>query len=186
MRMVNRKQLLTPIAHGALSGKQVFGRGFVSDERIGGDIPQRIDGLGAGIIAADQAAAFVRRCLPRVVYHLTVMRLQECEHTSGNYLANAQTGTEVAKGKSETEFFLAALRIFAPLREIVLRGQSLTIFRCSSANCFASTSPGASIIKSCAEAVFGKAITSRMFSVGTSTIIVRSIPEAMPPCGGVP
>ena len=184
--MVNRQQLLTPIAHGALSGKQIFGRGFVSDERIGGDIPQRIDGLGAGIIAADQAAAFVRRCLPRVVYHLTVMRLQECEHTSGNYLAKAQTGTEVAKGKSETEFFLAALRIFAPLREIVLRGQSLTIFRCSSANCFASTSPGASIIKSCAEAVFGKAITSRMFSVGTSTIIVRSIPEAMPPCGGVP
>src|SRR5713101_7202868 len=96
--MVNRQQLLAPIAHVALCGKQIFGRGFVSDERIGGDIPQRIDGPGSSIIAANQAAAFARRCLPRVLRHLTVMRLQECEHKSGNYLATAQRGTEVAKG----------------------------------------------------------------------------------------
>src|SRR5260370_13854031 len=110
MRMVNRQQLLTPIAHGALSGKQIFGRGFVSDELISGHIPQRIDGLGAGISAAGQAAAFVRRCLPRVVYHLTVMRLQGREHTSGNHLSNAQTRAEVAEIKSESELFMSALR----------------------------------------------------------------------------
>ena len=64
--MVNRQQLLAAIAHGALCGKQIFGRGFVSDERIGGDIPQRIDGPGSSIIAADQAAAFVRGYFTRM------------------------------------------------------------------------------------------------------------------------
>src|SRR5712691_9850401 len=100
MRMVNRQQVLAAIAHGALRGKQILGRGFVSDERIGGDIPQRIDGAGSSVIAADQAAAFAGRCLPRVLYQLTVMRLQECEHTSGDYLAKAQRGTEATKGTS--------------------------------------------------------------------------------------
>ena len=70
--MVNRQQLLAPIAHVALCGKQIFGRGFVSDERIGGDIPQRIDGLGAGIIPADQAAAFVGQLRLFLSYHLPV------------------------------------------------------------------------------------------------------------------
>jgi len=41
-------------------------------------------------------------------------------------------------------------------------------------------------VRSVAEAVLGNAITSRIFSVGTSTINSRSMPGAMPPCGGVP
>ena len=48
------------------------------------------------------------------------------------------------------------------------------------------TAPGASIIKSAADAVFGNAITSRMLSVPANTISRRSIPGAMPPWGGVP
>ena len=64
--MVNRQQLLTAIAHRALRGKQIFGRGFVSDERIGGDISQLIDGPSSSIIAADQAAAFVRGSVTRM------------------------------------------------------------------------------------------------------------------------
>src|SRR5438876_477855 len=87
MRMVDRQQLLAAISHRALRGKQIFGRGFVSDERIGRDIPQWIDGPGSSIIAANQAAAFARRLPSRVVEHFTEMRLRECEHTSGDYLA---------------------------------------------------------------------------------------------------
>src|SRR6185295_9187103 len=43
------------------------------------------------------------------------------------------------------------------------------------------TSPGASIIRSAADADFGNAITSRMLSVPARTIIIRSMPGAMPP-----
>src|SRR5437879_940153 len=118
--MVNRQQLLAMITHRALRGKQIFGRGFVSDERIGGDVPERIDGSGSSIIAADQAAAFARRFPSRVVDHVTEMRLRECEHTSGDYLVKAQRGTEAAKRYFADEFFLAAWRTFAPLREIDL------------------------------------------------------------------
>ena len=64
--MVNRQQLLAAHAHGALRGKQIFGRGFVRDERIGGDISQGINGPGASLIASDQAAAFVRNGLTRM------------------------------------------------------------------------------------------------------------------------
>ncbi len=67
MRMINGQKLLAPIAHRALRSKQIFGRGFVSDERISGDIPQRINGPGASLIAADQAAAFARRFPPSVL-----------------------------------------------------------------------------------------------------------------------
>ncbi len=116
--MVNCQQLLAAIAHGALRGEQIFGRGFVCDERIGGDISQRINRLSASITAANQAAAFMRRFPPRVLYHFTEMRLRECEHTSGDFLAKAQRGTEAAKRYFQGEFFLAPLRIFAPLREI--------------------------------------------------------------------
>src|ERR1041384_6403993 len=48
-------------------------------------------------------------------------------------------------------------------------GQSETTRRCSSSNCLGSTSPGASIIRSAADAVLGNAITSRMLSVPAST-----------------
>ena len=47
--------------------KQTFGRGFVRDQRVGGYVEQGINGPGASIMAADQAAAFVRSCRARVV-----------------------------------------------------------------------------------------------------------------------
>ncbi len=75
--MINSQQLLAAISHRALRGKQIFGRGFVSDVRIGRDIPQRIDGPGSSIIAADQAAAFARRLPSRVVDHFVDMGLLE-------------------------------------------------------------------------------------------------------------
>ena len=65
--MINSKKLLAAISHGALRRKQIFGRGFVSDERIGGDIPQRIDSPGPSIIAADKAAAFAGSLCARVL-----------------------------------------------------------------------------------------------------------------------
>ena len=56
----------------------------------------------------------------------------------------------------------------------------------SSSSCFGSTRPGAALISSAEEATFGKASTSRMLSVPRSTIMMRSRPHAMPPCGGAP
>ena len=64
--MIDGQQLLAAIAHGALRGKQIFGRGFVGDKRIGGDIEQRINRPAASITAADQAAAFAWGCLASV------------------------------------------------------------------------------------------------------------------------
>ncbi len=78
--MINRQQLLAAIAHGALRGKQIFGRRFVSDEPIGGDIPQWIDRPGSSILAADQAAAFVRRGLLGVADDLVDVLVKNSEH----------------------------------------------------------------------------------------------------------
>lgn len=78
--MVDRQQLLSPIAHGALGGKQIFGRSFVSDERIGSDISQRINRLCLRTIAADQATAFVRGSLPSMGNDLANMDILEKNH----------------------------------------------------------------------------------------------------------
>src|SRR5882724_12668021 len=49
-----------------------------------------------------------------------------------------------------------------------------------------STSDGDSAIRSCAAVVFPKAITSRIDFSPASSITTRSMPSAIPPCGGVP
>src|SRR5207302_8621943 len=56
----------------------------------------------------------------------------------------------------------------------------------SSSSCMGSTGLGASSIKSCMLCVFGKAMTSRMFSVPAKSMMMRSMPGAIPPCGGTP
>src|SRR5204862_7457465 len=56
----------------------------------------------------------------------------------------------------------------------------------SSSNCFASTCDGASLIRSCARAVLGNAMTSRSDDAFAISITMRSSPRAMPPCGGAP
>ncbi len=48
------------------------------------------------------------------------------------------------------------------------------------------TSEGASVIRSVALAVFGKAMTSRMEGSPARIEMIRSRPRAMPPWGGVP
>ena len=55
-----------------------------------------------------------------------------------------------------------------------------------SASCEGSTGVGASVSGSKPPEIFGKAITSRMLSVRSSSITARSRPGAMPPCGGAP
>src|SRR5215218_1601516 len=54
----------------------------------------------------------------------------------------------------------------------------------SSSSCLGSTSDGASVIRSVAEAVLGKAITSRMVLRPARSITMRSRPRARPPWGG--
>ena len=49
-----------------------------------------------------------------------------------------------------------------------------------------STGAGASVIGSCACWFLGKAITSRMLSVPSPSMTMRSMPPAQPPCGGTP
>src|SRR5215469_11756838 len=56
----------------------------------------------------------------------------------------------------------------------------------NSSSCPASTVDGASHIRSAPLAVLGKAITSRMFDSPAMSAMMRSYPNAMPPCGGVP
>src|SRR2546422_10589828 len=56
----------------------------------------------------------------------------------------------------------------------------------SSSSCDWSTSEGAPSMRSDIDCVFGNAITSRMLSVPPSIITMRSMPGAMPPCGGTP
>src|SRR5580704_11115104 len=56
----------------------------------------------------------------------------------------------------------------------------------NSRNCPSATGVGASIIRSFAAAVLGKGITSRRLSAPARIITMRSRPNAIPPCGGVP
>ena len=68
-----------------------------------------------------------------------------------------------------------------PLRVSARRPGSLAPSSCSSG-----TSDGAPLIGSTPAWFFGKAITSRRFGSRASTIVIRSIPSAIPPCGGAP
>src|SRR5512143_2571424 len=56
----------------------------------------------------------------------------------------------------------------------------------SSANWLSSGTDGASSIRSLPDWVLGKAITSRMLVCSARSAAQRSIPSAMPPCGGAP
>ena len=65
--MVNRQKLFTTLANFSLGSEKVFGRGFVTDERIYRNIPGAIDCLSSAIgSAANQAAAFVGSGLTRM------------------------------------------------------------------------------------------------------------------------
>ena len=57
---------------------------------------------------------------------------------------------------------------------------------CNSCSCASLIGDGALVSRHCAEAVLGKAITSRMDSVPAIRAAMRSMPNAMPPCGGAP
>ena len=57
---------------------------------------------------------------------------------------------------------------------------------CNSASAFSSTSDGAAIIKSSALPFIGNKITSRIFGSSAISITIRSMPGAIPPCGGAP
>ncbi len=57
---------------------------------------------------------------------------------------------------------------------------------CNSRNAVSSTSEGAFIIKSSALPFIGKSITSRIFGSSAISITIRSMPGAIPPCGGAP
>ena len=65
-------------------------------------------------------------------------------------------------------------------------GRAWTTRMCSSRNCFAVASDGAPIIKSSARWFIGNSTTSRRFSSPHSSMTMRSMPGAMPPCGGAP
>ena len=67
MRVINGEKLFTTLAHHSLGGEQIFGRGFVSDDWIRGDISRAIDCVcGAIASAADKATAFVGISFTRV------------------------------------------------------------------------------------------------------------------------
>ncbi len=55
-----------------------------------------------------------------------------------------------------------------------------------SESCSSDMGEGASVIRHCAPVVFGKGITSRIDSVPAISAAMRSMPKAIPPCGGAP
>ena len=59
-------------------------------------------------------------------------------------------------------------------------------FNVTNPTAFTETPEGASLIRSCARAVLGKAMTSRSDSDPDISITIRSTPRAMPPWGGAP
>ena len=62
--------------------------------------------------------------------------------------------------------------------------QVMAIF--SSSNCFCSTAEGAPIITSYALLFIGNGIISRILSSPASSMTIRSMPGAIPACGGAP
>src|SRR5690606_26028364 len=57
---------------------------------------------------------------------------------------------------------------------------------CTSASCLSGIGDGAPVIRHWPVVVLGKAITSRIDSVPAISAAMRSMPKAMPPCGGAP
>ncbi len=58
--MIDGQQLFAAFAHRALCFEKIFGRGFISDHPINGDVPRPVNGLGPAVRSTDQAATFVR------------------------------------------------------------------------------------------------------------------------------
>src|SRR5690606_12229938 len=71
----------------------------------------------------------------------------------------------------------------APVHRTQACGRTCT---CTSASCASGIGDGAPVIRHCAEVVLGKAMTSRIDSVPAISAAMRSMPKAMPPCGGAP
>ena len=58
--MIDGQQLFAAFAHRALCFEKIFGRGFISDHPISGDVPRPVNGLAPAVRSTDQAATFVR------------------------------------------------------------------------------------------------------------------------------
>src|SRR5688572_4004908 len=123
MGVIDSQQAFTAFPHLSLRRKEIFGRGFIAELRVRGDVAQAIEsGSFRFRNAADESAALRRSSFASMGDHCIQMFATELKRR---------------------------------------HGQSSTTRRCSSSNCFGSTWPGASIMRSAAEAVFGNAITSR-------------------------
>jgi len=67
MGMVDRQQLFASLAHRSLRGKQIFRGGFVSDERLAGDVSERVNSLSRCRVTADEATTFARSVTAGVI-----------------------------------------------------------------------------------------------------------------------
>jgi hypothetical protein len=61
MRVVDSNQLLVTFPHSALSGKQFFRSGFISNMRSGSDVSETINRRGALIESASDKPTTLRR-----------------------------------------------------------------------------------------------------------------------------
>ena len=83
MRVINRKQFFATVAHRPLRRKQIVGRGFVTYERISGNVLRAINRLCLAIArAADEAATFVRRLFASAGDDFVSQGVLELEHYS--------------------------------------------------------------------------------------------------------
>jgi len=58
--MIDGQQLFAAFAHRALCFKEIFGRSFISDHPINGDVPRPVNGFAPAVHSSDQATTFVR------------------------------------------------------------------------------------------------------------------------------
>src|SRR5215211_3008444 len=74
MRVIDREEFLAPLAHQALGGEEVFGRCFVAEFRIRGDVAQAINRARFLVCkSADQPAAFSRGYFASMSNHCVEM-----------------------------------------------------------------------------------------------------------------
>src|SRR5438067_9508714 len=80
MRMIDAQKFLAALAHRTLRGKQLFGRSFVTDERMSSDITETINCLRPVVDSSDESATLSRTRLARVREHFINMLMQQRYH----------------------------------------------------------------------------------------------------------
>jgi hypothetical protein len=82
--MIDGQKRFTAVAHLALRGEEIFGRRFVRNVRIGGNVVERVDAGNTAAYTANEATTFSGRGLFRARKNLIAMGSLEPDHLRRN------------------------------------------------------------------------------------------------------